>query len=575
VLESVVDFLIAHSDETVLMNIQPYDKGEHNVGMFNWYMDKSYRGKKYEQWFWQGDPETGYEEPPRLADVRGKIVPIEADWFPYDGPRRFGINPSSMTCITPWKMQAGNCSTIEGEHYGFDPKFEKIAESIDTAMLDPNPSTWYVTGLNGAELVYPIDVANGVVIGAAWCDGMNERTYEYLTSCYDGDCPEYYLDEGEHGRLGIILTDFPGAGLIDAIIAHNGLPRLVVDRGGPFPDIDGWGNHEKNYATIHSADINGDGVEDQLGRANTGMEAWGFKAASRSWVRGASNGPFSDADGWDDAKYYATIHSADIDGDGVDELLGRGWDGMIVFQFDSSWLVWDMVASGGPFPDALGYDEAKYYATIHSADIDGDGVDELLGRGWDGMYVFRYNAASNSWDMVASNGPFRDAEGYDEAKYYATIHSADIDGDGKDELLGRGLDGMYVFRYNAASNSWDMVASNGPFPDALGWDDAKHYATIHSADINGDGRDELLGRAVAGMEAWGFDAASNSWVKGASGGPFPDALGWDDAKHYATIHSGDFDGDGRDELMGRAVVGMEVWRFNAAWLKWDLVCTAR
>jgi hypothetical protein len=51
----------------------------------------------------------------------------------------------------------------------------------------------------------------------------------------------------------------------------------------------------------------------------------------------------------------------------------------------------------------------------------------------------------------------------------ASFENVDIDGDGVDELLGRANMGMEVWRFNAASNGWDMVASGGPFPDSIGW----------------------------------------------------------------------------------------------------------
>jgi len=51
-------------------------------------------------------------------------------------------------------------------------------------------------------------------------------------------------------------------------------------------------------------------------------------------------------------------------------------------------------------------------------------------------------------------------------------------------------------------DAWDPVAFGGPFSNADYWggsDGADKYRTIHSADIDGDGIDELLGRADAGM----------------------------------------------------------------------------
>jgi hypothetical protein len=346
VLSTVVDFLTDHRDETVLMRIQPNTgyKGEHNARIFNWYMDQEYQGKKFMEWVWHGDPATGFEVPPRLGQVRRKIVILEDSWFAYEGPRRYGIDWNSLTIQDEYKMQAGFCDRNDAAGLlGFAPKFALIREHIDSAMTDTG--SWYVNFTSGTQGVYPVDVANGVVISAKWCDGMNRRTYGYITSCYVDQCAPYILDRGEHGRLGTIMMDFPGSGLIDAIIAHNGLPRLVVAWSGPFPDTDRWGDYEKHYATIHSGDIDGDRRDELLGRAIVGMAAWRFNPASNSWKLVIPNGPFPDSDGWDHEKNYATIHSADIDGDGRDELLGRANAGMEVWRFDAYSSKWERVCT--------------------------------------------------------------------------------------------------------------------------------------------------------------------------------------------------------------------------------------
>jgi hypothetical protein len=50
-------------------------------------------------------------------------------------------------------------------------------------------------------------------------------------------------------------------------------------------------------------------------------------------------GPFSDLDGYGgDAKYYSTIQTADVDGDGQAELLGRGSRGIESYIYSSSEL---------------------------------------------------------------------------------------------------------------------------------------------------------------------------------------------------------------------------------------------
>jgi len=47
--------------------------------------------------------------------------------------------------------------------------------------------------------------------------------------------------------------------------------------------------------------------------------------------------------------------------------------------------------------------------------------------------------------------------------------------------------------------------------DAAGWTDPSKYSTIQLGDVNGDGKDELLGRGDAGIEIWTFDTSVGQW----------------------------------------------------------------
>ncbi len=42
-----------------------------------------------------------------------------------------------------------------------------------------------------------------------------------------------------------------------------------------------------------------------------------------------------------------------------------------------------------------------------------------------------------------------------------------------------------------------------PWSDAAGWSSPSYYATMQAADVNGDGKAELLGRSSAGIQTWG------------------------------------------------------------------------
>src|SRR5690242_17473283 len=88
-----------------------------------------------------------------------------------------------------------------------------------------------------------------------------------------------------------------------------------------------------------------------------------------------------------------------------------------------------------------------------------------------------------------------------------------------------------------------------PWSDSAGWDRPQCYSTIQCADIDGDGRAELLAKSAAGITAWKFDVQSALWSQLATIAALSDAAGWDQAQYYATIQCADIDGDGQSELL--------------------------
>ena len=243
--------------------------------------------------------------------------------------------------------------------------------------------------------------------------------------------------------------------------------------------------------------------------------------------------PFTDLTGWNDPKYFPTIQSSDINGDGQAELLGRSSCGMDTWHLNPAMGAWYKIASCSPaWGDAEGWGIEQYYGTIQTGDVDGDGQAELLGRSVCGMETWHFNASSNTWDSSASCSPaWGDAEGWGVEQYYGTIQTGDVDGDGQAELLGRSSCGMETWRFNASSNTWVSVTSCTPaWSDTNGWGLDKYFGTIQSADINGDGQAELLGRSSCGMETWHFNASSKTWESLASCSPAwsdtSDTNGW-------------------------------------------------
>ena len=249
------------------------------------------------------------------------------------------------------------------------------------------------------------------------------------------------------------------------------------------------------------------------------------------------NGPLlSDDAGWAAPQYASTMRCADVDGDGDSELLIRGANGIQVFSFDAAQNAWTPSAgnaasatpNGPPLSDSAGWNDPACYSTIQLADIDGDDRPELVANGPGGIYVFAYN--DGTWtpkEATQPNGPSLVASAWTNVVYYGTITCADVDGDGRAEVVARAPQGVMTFDYEPSSSTWSPHSDDGPatgpaWSDAAGWGQPQYSLTLRVADVNGDGRAELMGRLADGVRTAVSSDGTSPWTDASA--PFPTLL---------------------------------------------------
>ncbi len=333
-----------------------------------------------------------------------------------------------------------------------------------------------------------------------------------------------------------------------------------------------WAPAEYND-TIQLGDVDGDGLSELFGRSANGLDLQAFDDDTGQWLPLGSldAAPFSDADGWTEASSYETLQTGDIDGFAGVEVFGRSADGVVVESFDPDSHSWVSYPTLDHFTDSQGLDRAEYYRTLQSADVDGSQRASVLGRTPGGVKVFQYQpspaeASAGTWEELPTLDTFITPH-WDEAEYYSTLQTADLDGDGRDEVLARNRGGLEAYTYDPTTKGWTALPVLSDLGDADGWAGASHYATIQTADLDGDGAADVLGRGKDGIVAWRF--LEGAWVPlpGLTG-DFTDAGGWQQAKYFSTIQTGDVDGDGADEVIGRAANGLHTWSLHTSTKKW-------
>ncbi|MGP4017168.1 phosphatidylinositol-specific phospholipase C [Saccharopolyspora sp. 5N708] len=203
VLREAGAFLDAHPGETVLMRLKAECTGEvgsctdensqlDTAQILDWYRDNDAGGK------YLHDPAGGAV--PTLGEVRGKIVLAtlqNAHGGLYQG-RGFGQFTGENW--GEYVQDAYEVPTL----FDIDDKWFKVRDHLDkTAQADPGQLF-----LNFASGSSPGAFPNAVACGTTGFRGVNDYALEHLAN-------------NELPRTGIVLMDFPGAELVNTIIATN------------------------------------------------------------------------------------------------------------------------------------------------------------------------------------------------------------------------------------------------------------------------------------------------------------------------------------------------------------------
>ena len=180
------------------------------------------------------------------------------------------------------------------------------------------------------------------------------------------------------------------------------------------------------------------------------------------------------------------------------------------------------------------------------SDYNGDGRDDIL---W-----LNANGSLSNW-LGKSDGGFliNDFNAMTQVDpYWEVLGSGDFNGDGRDDIL-------WINDASEISN-WLGTASGGYIVN-----DANAYTTSSTAwnfsgtgDFNGDGRDDVLW--------WNYDRQVSTWTGNANGGFTKNAASpvMTSSSDWYVTGTGDFNGDGRDDIMWRNIATGAVTNWLAA-----------
>ena len=224
------------------------------------------------------------------------------------------------------------------------------------------------------------------------------------------------------------------------------------------------------------------------------------------------------------------------------DFNGDGRDDILWWNRDSGLVSdWLGTANGGfTVNDANAlHSVANDWRAVGTGDFNGDGRDDILWRSDMG--------ALSNWLGTATGGFVNnDANAFAQADTsWTVIGTADLNGDGRDDILWQNDNGFLSNWLGTASGGFVVNDAN-----AL----TQYAPSVHIAgtgDFNGDGRDDLLYRLDSGLVGI---------IRGTPNGHFDEGFDWDTLYRQAQanwqiVGTGDFNGDGRDDILWRSDTG--------------------
>ena len=286
----------------------------------------------------------------------------------------------------------------------------------------------------------------------------------------------------------IAVSDFDGDKIPDIALAmHLMSPSLKVLRGvgqGKYIDFSEGlppGKEIISRALI-SADINNDGTPDIVALS----EAPVFKTPDnphRSPVWGCSRigdtwkcEPFGNEQGMMRGLFGYQVVTGDVNGDGNKDIaLGSRAEG-------NNRIVWFGDGKGGFTPFNEGLPQKKAYYSVALADINRDGRDDLVAS----ISGFGDKAFMGLKAFLSRPEGFEEiSQGLPDGVYFTAITAADLDDDGTPEIIGGTAEGeLKIFSYKG--NRWQAMAVSG-LPEA----GLKRISNVYCLDLNGDGLKDI------------------------------------------------------------------------------------
>jgi FG-GAP-like repeat/Putative metal-binding motif len=500
---------------------------------------------------WLGGDHGGAD----VTDGDGDLLPAPLLWTA--GLWLFARRPRGAA----WALALAACTPELGAPLGLETGSAPF--EVGDAVAVPHPSPRSPRSFPGPSAPPSAALA---VTGVKDCPGFppDDRDGDGVADGCD-DCPdlhdpgqgELFYSDGEviRGEAGsdarespVYATDLDGDGDVDVLSAStweywDPVLGWVIEpelawyenlSSGVFGAPQVITNLASGATSVYATDLDGDGDADVLS-ASSGSLSGDDEVA---WYENLGGGVFGAPQVIASSPYGCeSVYATDLDGDGDSDVLSGGD------------LAWYENVGGGVFGTEQVIGSGGFAHSVYATDLDGDGdADVLAAKESDGVVWYE-----NLGGRTFSSGQTFYVTGGDSTSAYAK----DLDGDGDADILW--ISSSYGY---GAQVEWAENLGGGVFSASVGFYTCNGAASVHAADLDGDGDADVLLACN-----WDTEVV---WYENLGGGVFGALQDITDAANSPeSVYATDLDGDGDlDVLSGSRFDAQVSWYENHVEERW-------